>query len=156
MRYFYVMEISDLKLRCMINAMRVLADPETTEDAHVTLRGPYKQKIEMSKFNEILIGKTVSVFGAGKFFRGDQATVYLRCGFKDLDKVWNKPDYQGRNCHITIYDGEDIEFARLLFENLKEHKLFFWFEGSELIEQPDEVGQRELVGLWNRDLACVE
>ena len=156
MQYFYVIEIAHPEIRCLLNAMCVMADPRGTEGAHVTLRGPHKRRVKTQKFRQLLFNQKISILGVGQFFGKHQSTVFLHCGFPLLEEVWFKPDYRDRNCHITVYDGDDKGFAKELFSVLRSRKLYFSFYPSSIIEVPDIPRQMDMSGQWKLDLSCLD
>ena len=155
-RLFYVIGIADHLVRNCLNAMRLLAEPSSKGDAHITIRGPYERKINVKPFERIVAGTTVSVIGAGSFFCEGQSTVFLRCGFPEIEMVWHKPNYVEINAHITIYDGKDRDFASTLLSHLSFRRLYFSFPATKLMPLRSLPGQTNLDLRMSIDLGAVE
>ena len=124
--------------------MRLLAEPSSKSDAHITVRGPYQREINIEPLGKIVAGTTVSVIGAGSFFEERQSTVFLKCGFPEMRMVWHKPDYAEMSSHITIYDGKDRDFASTLLSHLLQRRLFFSFPATKLMPLKSLAGQTSL------------
>ena len=105
MRVFYVVYPEDPAIRAWLNLLRVLANPHEKEPAHVTVRGPYRQRYRLPADSHAVRGTTVHVPGADAFLGERQCTVILRCEAEQLRSLWRKPDYPGFTPHLTICDG---------------------------------------------------
>ena len=125
-RVFYVVYLRDRRLQGSLDAMRLIADPKEKSRAHVTLRGPYPQRYNVSGLDRKVRGSEVVANGTGSFFQNGQNTVFIRCNSEKFRKVWKKADFEF-NPHITIYDGPSREFARMLLERLDLLTIHFRF-----------------------------
>lgn len=143
-RVFYVIGIADRLVRCVFNAMRLISDPNAKGETHVTVRGPYTKEVDLPE--QLLGGTSLSVFGAGCFFEDQQSTVFLRCGFPEMQRVWDKRGHRDINGHLTIYDGNERDFASRLLTLLSDRKLYFTFQGTNLHILKSSRGQ------WTLDL----
>jgi len=95
-----------MKLQAWLNLLRFLASPQQKLIAHLTVRGPYRQRYAMIAASRAIKGHTLQVIGADMFLGPGQATAILTCAPDEaLRKVWYKPDYPGFNPHMTISDG---------------------------------------------------
>lgn len=131
MKLFYVIFVKDEILGSYLNAIRYLSNPNEKHNAHITVRGPYKVQIDVSRYNKIINNEIISIKEVGTFFEGEQNTVFLRCESEKLEEVWQKPDY-GYNPHITLYDGKSKNFARDLVKILNSHLINFSFKADKL------------------------
>lgn len=116
--YFYVVNIrkDDTPLmHAYLNTLRLLASPETRHEAHVTVRGPKRGRLndtQLQGYNKKLEGQSMQIDGPACFFNKDQHTVYLSCDSDPVADVWQKKDYgDGKNAHLTLYDGDSRKFA---------------------------------------------
>jgi hypothetical protein len=119
MRVFYVVFPEDPSLCSWLNLLRALANPHEKEPAHVTVRGPYRQRYRLPQAAQGVRGSMVHVPGADAFLSDKQSTVILRCQAEQLRGLWRKPDYPGFTPHLTLCDGlpralseEILEIAR--------------------------------------------
>lgn len=117
-RYFYVVYFLDTTVQALLDAIRLLSNPQEKGRAHITVRGPYSRQQRFSKLGELLQGTEVLADGLGAFFEGSQNTVYIRCNSESIRKVWKKSDY-GYTPHIALYDGDSREFAEQLLVKLQ-------------------------------------
>ena len=123
--YFYVVNLrkDDTPLmHAYLNTLRLLASPDTRHEAHVTVRGPKKGQLndtQLRGYNEKLNGKSMQIDGPACFFNSHQHTVYLSCDSDPVADVWQKKDYgDGKNAHLTLYDGDSRKFAGDLLRRL--------------------------------------
>lgn len=121
MRVFYVVYPEEPALCAWLNLLRALANPHEKEPAHVTVRGPYRQRYRLPQAAQSVRGSTVHVPCADAFLSEKQSTVILRCQAEQLRVLWRKPDYPGFTPHLTLCDGlpralseEVLEIARTI------------------------------------------
>lgn len=106
MRVFYGLYPADPKLQLWLNLVRFLANPEQKLIAHLTVRGPYRQRYALTSATAAIRGHCLQITGVDAFLNPGQATAILRCGPDEtLRRIWHKPDYPGFNPHISICDG---------------------------------------------------
>jgi hypothetical protein len=117
-RIFYVFYPRDEHLQQILDAIRYLADPNEKTRAHVTLRGPYTQKRSIPTANRIVENSEIEVTGVDAFLGPRQNTVYFALAAPALQGAWHKPDYPEYRPHLTIYDGDSSDFAKLLWSRL--------------------------------------
>jgi hypothetical protein len=131
MRIFYVIYLHDgIAVDC-IEAIRLLADPYQRKAAHITVRGPFPNKIKLNSANKKLSGNRIVLNGVSHFISDKQNTVYFTCMGTKLRMVWNKPDFPF-NPHVTIYDGSSKSFALQLYEILSKYKYFLGFYADRI------------------------
>lgn len=104
-RVFYVVYPDEPGLCAWLNLLRALANPHEKEPAHVTVRGPYRQRYRLPRQAQTVRGTSVHVPGADAFLSERQSTVILRCQAEQLRALWRKPDYPGFTPHLTVCDG---------------------------------------------------
>ncbi|HJP62585.1 MAG TPA: hypothetical protein VJ844_04045 [Mucilaginibacter sp.] len=131
----YAIKIEDKKISSILNFIKYLCAPNSKTEVHLSIRGPYKSKLENNKvdeLNRIIKDSLIKVNEIGNFFMYGQNTVYLKCLGSTIVKVWKKTHY-GYNPHLTLYDGADSNFAHALFEMLNILRINFTFKSSGLI-----------------------
>ena len=120
-RVFYAVYVEDRRLGTCLDATRLLMDPSTRTRAHVTVRGPYDQRLrrrDEAFWNDQLQNEVLRLVEPGSFFRPGQNTVYLRCEAPALREVWKKPSYPEFTPHLTLYDGPSRSRAKRLLDLL--------------------------------------
>ncbi len=159
-RIFYVVYVPAGEFRACLDAMRVIARPQTRFPAHLTVRGPYAEPLDVSPHSDRIRDAIIRIAGVGTF-SGGQNTVFLHCSCPDLLTVWDKRDY-GYNPHITLYDGDSPAFAEALYEVVEHAQLRYSFRArgleplisrreessSPLRDRLDTAALAELFGEW--------
>lgn len=97
---------------------------------HLTIQGPYEEKVDLSKI--VSIKKKISndiffVGNPGKFKTAKGCALFFRVSSDNLRRVWDKPDFPidkfGFNPHITIYEGPDEARVDAALAFLKRYRL---------------------------------
>jgi hypothetical protein len=153
MPFFYVLHVKAKQLADCLDAIRFLCNPAEKQRAHITVRGPYRKRIDVKRLSEKVNGGIVSFDGVGNFFDSRQNTIFFRCSAPRLRAVWNKPDFPF-NPHLTIYDGKSAEFAHRLFDLMSryEYPLRFRAEELEAIESRKGQDSMSLALAFNSEL----
>ena len=134
-------------LRDCLEAIRLICNPSEKLPAHITVRGPYRGKINVSGINNRLAGHRVTIDRVGNFFDSGQNTVFFRCRSPILKEIWKKPDFPF-NPHITIYDGTSPEFAGDLYSVVDQYNYNVDFEVEKLFPLSSRRGQASF-GLYS-------
>jgi len=140
MRVFYVLNIKDKAFSECLEAIRFLSNPAEKHRAHITVRGPYRKRIDLKNINRKIAGDKVVIDSVGNFFESGQNTVYFRCSSQELRVVWKKKNYPF-NPHVTVYDSGSGEFARRLFGVISRYKYRLEFRADELEVMESQKGQ---------------
>jgi hypothetical protein len=143
MKVFYVLHIKEKALADCVDAIRFICNPAEKQRAHLTVRGPYRKRIDTTAISRRIIGDTVSIDSVGNFFDSGQNTVFFHCSAADLKSVWSKPHYPF-NPHITLYDSNSSEFARRLFAVMSKYSYCMKFQADELEAIESRKGQDSL------------
>jgi hypothetical protein len=130
--YFYIISIQDNFIRAYLDLLRFIANPNEKRTSHITVRGPYKKKINLLQKSADILGKNVTITGAGCFFSKKQNTVYLNCESDAIRKVWLKKSLN-YNPHLTIYDGNNRSFAESILTSLTANQYRITFTSTDLI-----------------------
>ena len=160
-RVFYVVYLPAGEFRTCLDALRVIARPQTRFPAHLTVRGPYAEAADVSPHSDRIRDAIVRIAGVGIFDGAGQNTVFLHCSCPDLLSVWDKPDY-GYNPHITLYDGDSLDFAEALYDVLEQAQLRHSFRARGLEplvsrrgdtappvrDRLDSAALAEIFGVW--------
>src|SRR5207249_1340689 len=149
MRVFYVIYVSDDRLRSAIDTIRLLAAPSVSHPAHLTVRGPYSQRRNMDAMSAAITGETVILHSAAYFFHKGQHTVFFEAAANNLEAIWHKPEF-GFNPHVTIYDGRSRSRAIQLYQLLTRFPIVLTFtsRGLEpLIANGGQANLRVLEGI---------
>jgi hypothetical protein len=133
---FYVVYPSNNDLQNLLNALKLIADENQRTEAHITVRGPYVKKLskkDVKKFSDIIAGEILSITQVDNFFAFNQNTVFFNCDENEsLKLIWKKITYNEFKPHITIYDGEDRDFAIMLYKKLSNNFKSFKYRVSSL------------------------
>ncbi len=133
---FYVVYPSSQDLRNLLNALKFIADENQRTEAHITVRGPYVKKLsknDVKKFSDIISNEILNISKVDNFFAFNQNTVFFSCDENEsLKAIWKKITYNEFKPHITIYDGNDRDFAIKLFKILASDFKQFKYRISDL------------------------
>ncbi len=124
LKTFYVAYPKDKFLKNCLNSLKILANMQQRTEAHITIRGPYKRRLAknyIEEYSNIISNVKLNIFKVDNFFQYNQNTVFYRCDDNELlRKVWKKFSYNNFNPHITIYDGRDSEWAKKIYDVLRQ------------------------------------
>jgi hypothetical protein len=143
MKIFYVLHIREKALADCIDAIRYICNPAEKQRAHLTVRGPYQKRIDVTTISKKIVGDTVSIDSVGNFFDSGQNTVFFHCSAPELKNVWNKPQFPF-NPHVTIYDGNSKEFAQRLYAVISRYNYCLRFQADELEPIQSIKGQESM------------
>lgn len=143
MKLFYVIHIGQRALAECVDAIRFICNPAEKQRAHLTVRGPYQKRINISRMSRKIVGDTVSIESVGNFFDSGQNTVFFHCSAPELKDVWKKPHYPF-NPHITLYDGTSREFAQRLYAVISRYNYSLKFQANELEPIESKKGQQSM------------
>ena len=119
MSHFYGVYLQNSTLSTAIDLIRFLGEPDSVRFSHITLRGPYQQKLRRMRLREINNNPSfdwcVRLLRPGNFFSNWQFTVMLRVDLMSLRPLFYKPDFPNGVPHLTLYDGKDRDFAADLY-----------------------------------------
>lgn len=104
MKIYYVVYIKGEVVADCLNAILCLIKPEVKHPAHITIRGPYTQEINIEPFNTQARQIPMILDGMGRFTNPEQHVVFLACDAPQLKNIWWKPDYSFVP-HLTLYNG---------------------------------------------------
>ena len=133
--------VDDEQPRQLLDTIRFLADPNEKLSAHVTVRGPYKQRQPLPAELKSIEGARIDVGEVGTFFDTKQNTVFLRCDAPELRRMWHKVEFPEYAPHITLYDGNSRSLATRLENILKRWKLQFTFVTDGIVLLQSSKGQ---------------
>ncbi len=134
MPVFYGLYVADTKLAAALDLIRFLGEPNFVRRAHITVRGPYPEKLSV-EIERAWKGKHYEIFfcGVGSFFSISQNTVFIKCDIPGIEAIWSKPDYGTEiTPHLTLYDGKKSGFGYDLLDILKSNKWNFVANTTEL------------------------
>ncbi len=129
--HFYGVKIADDHLAFLFDAARFVVQPDALRKTHITVRGPYNNRINLSKLNKKPLGD-LGILQPANFLLINQNTVFLKCEVVGIRDVWHKPDFQDGVVHLTIYDGKNHEHAKEIYDCLNSYKWNIWTKPTNL------------------------
>jgi adenine-specific DNA-methyltransferase len=119
-----VLYISESVTKAHFELLRNICDPQSKSKPHVTVR--YFDKLDIPTGHLDQIVTYIDVLAPGSFGLEPDAvqpnrTVYLRCQSDELLGLEHKPLFPTSEFHVTVYDGEDREFAVRLQSLLRKY-----------------------------------
>ena len=155
MRVFYVIYVSDDHLRSALDTIRLIcADGAVAHSAHITVRGPSRQRRSLEALNGVVAGREVVLPSPGYFLKREQHTVFFRAAVEGLERAWHKPDFPF-NPHLTMYDGPSRPRAIELQQMLARLPITVTFKARGLEPLVSASGQTNLAMIENIDFEFV-
>ncbi len=131
-KHILYLEICDPKINVLIWEITNIINSKEVDliPAHLTLQGPYKRKInekDIEKCKRIMQNEKLEIAEAGRFSNPNEEVIYLKVNNPKLRQIWRKPDFPIKkynfNPHISLYRGEDKEWADLLVDFFNKERL---------------------------------
>jgi ribonucleotide reductase alpha subunit len=130
-KQFIFLEILDPDIYAFIKGLKSeFGMFNDNSNIHITVRGPYKGKIDYKKVNNFydkIKNDPIIIQNAGIFNNEDESVVYFKVDSLSLRKIWRKPDYPiskyGYNPHVSVYRGSDKELAKKIYDFLKSQNI---------------------------------
>ena len=124
--HIYVLYINEDIVAPSLGLIRKLCDPDSRSKPHVTIQGPMKrerlvnERCNSNETPKLELVEPGLFTSSGKTVQ-PQSTVFIHC---DLHEQWMqyKPDYPTSLPHITLYDGDSIDFADRLMDVLSKYR----------------------------------
>jgi hypothetical protein len=121
--------------RRLLDAIRLFASPKVRHAAHITVRGPYDDFQDPTRWSARVRGRDVTVGGIGEFFEGEQNTIYLKVRSEAVREIWEKRDYPDYSPHVTLFNEKGPEFrgyAEALRALVLRYPILFTFHAEGL------------------------
>lgn len=156
-------------LKCL-SLIRFICNPKSKSIPHITLRVAKESLLNEqidSYFNALSV-KYIKLLGPGQFNVIEKQApyiVYMQCESLDMEIAQYKPDFPFSRLHITLYEGDDVEFAKHLYKKLEAKRwgINIKFDTpQQLIKNtvgkslPDQSYALILPDLLNNILSCTE
>src|SRR5690242_11945768 len=137
MEVWYVLFVREEPLRTCLDTIRVLYGAFTGQ-AHIVLRGPYRQRLSLAAADAGVRGQQV-VFGQPRVNvqRGQQpVSLHVRC--EGLERAWHRPG-KAFDPALILYDGPSRADAVELYQVLTRFplNLAFTAQGLEPLIAPE-------------------
>ncbi|WP_141201874.1 Eco57I restriction-modification methylase domain-containing protein [Marinobacter sp. UBA4489] len=142
----FVLNLDNTEIGPLLDAIRKLGNPKSRSKPHVTVR-----YIDRLRKNDLSIYRqcaptSLEIIGPGSFGLvkpddNSNKVVFIKCSSKELNRLEHKPHFPDSVFHITMYDGDDSEFAKKLLSLLERYD---WSFQLPLIDQRlDEIEIRK-------------
>ena len=110
-----------------LTLIRFICNPSSRSLPHITMRIADKADDDELIFNQIKNVKVdqLNLIEVGAFNIEEQRppyVVYINCESSDIEHLEYKPDFPWSNMHITMYKGNDLNFAQKVFLILSDFK----------------------------------
>lgn len=131
--------------------IRFISKPVSFSVPHITLRVSRLEFMD-TRFESLSNQKidTLNIIEPGIFSpsQGDQGSdnyiVYLRCESKQLELFEYKPDFPHSRFHITLYEGNNREYAKRLLEILEKYPWHFQLKFIPALEvKKEKIGAKK-------------
>jgi|GEM_PF-265252 len=127
MNYYALFLNGDSYIEKCLSLIKYIGNPDSNSLPHVTLRlfKNVTTRISDTKNKEI---SHINIIEPGTFNINENRppfVVYIRCESEELEGNEYKPDYPYSRLHITLYEGDDISYAKNLFSLLNKEDWHF-------------------------------
>jgi len=130
-QYFLFLEIKERDIVSLLtNLQNIFDDRKHNTNIHITVRGPYSTPIKktvMKKYTELMTYDVLEFSGIGMFSNPEESVVYMSVNSPNLERIWYKPTYPksryGFNPHITLYRGNDADYAEKIYKFLSKENI---------------------------------
>lgn len=141
--YALFLEINNYVEKCLA-LMRFISNPYGRSLPHITVRlfkvaGVRIEETKKHKFTHL------NILEPGTFNLEEKRgayVVFLRCESEELEGIEYKPDFPCSRLHLTIYEGDDYDYALKLFELLKTFRWHFKLQ----FDRPRQLTERTVGG----------
>lgn len=124
---FVILKLLDPDINALLLGLRHVFDcSERAPDVHITLRGPYYNRIpkaNICKFEKIIGQDPITIQGIDVFQNETENVVYIGVHGDSLKQVWWKPDFPlkdfGFHPHISLHKTLDPAFAKAVSDFLR-------------------------------------
>lgn len=121
MNYYALFLNTDGFVEKRLSLIRYISNPDTSSLPHITLR-LFKGSAAKLDYIKELKANYLNIIEPGSF-NVDTGTppfvIYIRCESAELEGLEYKRDFPFSRLHITLYEGNDIIFAKDLYKVLK-------------------------------------
>ncbi len=133
-KYYLVIYIPDKEVSAIVDGIRLLADPNQKHSSHITVRGPYYNKANLPRkdqidtWNSIVEGEEAIVDGVGTFENEKQFTLFFKANLDNIERIWWKRDFKEISPHITIINNPSLmDFSKKIYNLLSSKNISFEF-----------------------------
>ena len=117
--------INDHTVAPHLELLKRVCDPKSTSKPHITVR--YFNKLAMPQDHLDTAIRHIDFLKPGAFNSKDSRhkVVFIQCAAEELFKLEHRPDFPESASHITLYEGETVEFAESLLYTLEQFRWMF-------------------------------
>ena len=117
--------INDHTVAPHLELLRRVCNPKSTSKPHITVR--YFDKLAMPQNHLDTVIRHIDLLKPGTFNSKDSRhrVVFIQCDAEELVALEHRPDYPASESHITVYEGENGEFAESLLDTLQQFRWMF-------------------------------
>ena len=142
MNYFALCLNNESYIEKCIILLKYLSMPKSKSLPHITLRlfKELNQKFEYIKNKKF---SYLNIIEPGTFNFDEPNSsyvVYLRCESEELEEIDYRPDYPFSRLHITLYEGQDLSYAKALYSLLRNESWHFKLK----FDRPKRLSENEL------------
>ena len=108
--------------RCL-TVLKFISNPNSYSYPHITVRLFRNLNSRLEDAKEVCVSY-INVIEPGIFLANDKNSsnvVYIRCESEQLENQQYKPDYPFSRLHITIYEGDDYQYAEEIYSVLSKY-----------------------------------
>ena len=117
--------INDRKVGPHLELLKRVCDPMSTSKPHITVR--YFDKLKVPKDHLATEIQHIDLLKPGIFISNNSRhrVVFIQCDAEELVGLEHKPHFPASEFHITLYEGDNVEFAEDLLDTLQQFRWMF-------------------------------
>ena len=120
-----ILVINDRTVAPHLELLRRVCNPKSTSKPHITVR--YFDKLGVPRDHLETVVRQIDLLKPGTFASKDRPhrVVFIQCDSEELISLEHKPHFPASEFHITLYEGDDVEFADGLLDTLQRFPWMF-------------------------------
>ena len=123
-----LLEINDHTVAPHLGLLKRVCDPTSTSKPHITVRYFHKLGVPQDHLDTVIRHIDLRSPGSYKSADARRRVIFIRCDADELVALEHKPHFPASEFHITLYEGEDAEFAKGLLDTLQQFGWMFRIE----------------------------
>ncbi len=149
MNYFALVLDNNSYVEKCLTLIRFISNPDSNSLPHITIRTFNKQNSKLDYTRDTIINH-LDIVEPGTYNIEENEppyVVYIKCESDELEEIKYKPDYPFSRLHITLYEGNNIYYAKELYALLCKRNWRFRLP----FEKPRGLDEKKIGSKKNKD-----
>lgn len=127
MNYYALFFSNEGYVEKCISLIRAISKPQSSSLPHITVRIVKETKSNLDYINNVSVSY-LDIVEPGNFgleSKSSTFVVFLRCESDELEEIEYKPNFPFSRLHVTLYEGDNLSYAKDLLSLLSGYKWHF-------------------------------